>query len=68
MSLFSSIRNHVEMSDVEKPKEPWSDPDPQPGDFDVELAEGQPGCIEVHDGDPHANLLMISASNSEPAD
>jgi hypothetical protein len=68
VSRISSTRNHAEMSDAEKPREPWSDPDPQPGDYDVELNEGQPGSIEGHDGDPHANLLMISAADSEPAD
>jgi hypothetical protein len=56
------------VSDGEKPREPLRDSDPQPGDFDAELDGAQPGWIEIHDGDPHANLTMISASGAEPAD
>lgn len=28
-------------------KDPWTDPDPQPGDFDVELAATDPRDIQV---------------------
>jgi hypothetical protein len=30
--------------------EPWTDPDPQPGDFDIELDRARPDQIEIHDG------------------
>jgi hypothetical protein len=56
------------MADGAKSREPWIDPDPQPGDFDAELDSAQPGWIEIHDGDPEANLTKISASGEEPAD
>jgi hypothetical protein len=60
---ISGTRNHAEMSDAEKPKDPWSDPDPQPGDFDAELDGAKPEQIEIHDGDPAAKLTMSSMHN-----
>ena len=32
------------------PTDPWTDPDPQPGDFDSELERAQSDRIEIHDG------------------
>jgi hypothetical protein len=48
------------VSDAEKPKDPWSDPDPQPGDFDAELDGAKAELIEIQDGDPDAKLTMSS--------
>lgn len=38
---------------------PWTDPDPQPGDFDTELAKLDPRYVEHHDGDPDAKLVVL---------
>lgn len=46
---------HVRLS-VVIGKDPWTDPDPQPGDFDAELDRAGPGQIEVHEGNPDAQL------------
>ena len=40
-------------------KDPWKDPDPQPGDFDAELDQAQ---VEIHEGDPHAKLSITRAT------
>jgi hypothetical protein len=37
-------------------KDPWTDPDPQPGDFDAELERLRPDQIERHEGNPDAKL------------
>jgi hypothetical protein len=44
---------------VDKPRDPWTDPDPEPGDFDAELDSGQ--LIEIRSGNPHARLVALSA-------
>lgn len=41
------------------PKDPWTDPDPQPGDFDRDLDGIDPSCIEEHDGAP-VELTVVS--------
>lgn len=38
------------------PKDPWRDPDPQPGDFDAELDRAQ---VEMHVGNPNAKLSIL---------
>lgn len=38
---------------------PWTDPDPQPGDFDAELAKLDPRYVEHHEGDPDAKLIVL---------
>lgn len=40
-------------------KDPWKDPDPQPGDFDTELDHTQ---IEVHEGNPDAKRQASRAT------
>jgi hypothetical protein len=40
-------------------KDPWTDPDPQPGDFDAEIGRALPDQIEVHDGNPDARLTIL---------
>ncbi len=50
---------------TELPKEPWTDPDPQPGDFDSELDSAHPGQVQVHEGDPEAKLSIIASEGEE---
>jgi hypothetical protein len=47
--------------------DPWTDPDPQPGDFDAELAELDPGAVEHHEGDPSASLRIVVSVEGEDA-
>lgn len=46
---------------------PWTDPDPQPGDFDADLAKLDPRYIEHRDGDPDAKLLVLVGVEGEDA-
>ena len=46
-------------------KDPWTDPDPQPGDFDAELADIDPRFVEVHAGNPDAKLRMLISVEGE---
>ena len=49
-------------------KDPWTDPDPQPGDFDADLADIDPRFVEVHAGNPDAKLsLLISVEGEDVA-
>ena len=48
-------------------KDPWTDPDPQPGDFDAELALLEESAIEFHDGDPSASLRVVVSIEGEDA-
>lgn len=47
--------------------DPWTDPDPQPGDFDAELATLDPRHVERHDGDPDARLRILVSVEGEDA-
>jgi hypothetical protein len=38
-------------------KDPWKDPDPQPGDFDAELDLAQ---VEIYESNPDAELSILS--------
>ena len=38
---------------------PWTDEDPQPGDFDADLASLDPRYAEQNEGDPDAKLLLL---------
>ena len=40
-------------------KDPWTDPDPQPGDLDAELALLDETAFEYHEGDPTATLRIV---------
>jgi hypothetical protein len=40
-------------------KNPWTDPDPQPGDLDAELALLDESAFESHEGDPSATLRIL---------
>jgi len=40
-------------------KKPWTDPDPQPGDLDAELALLDESAFEYREGDPSATLPIV---------
>jgi len=45
---------------------PWTDPDPQPGDFDAELDRASSSQIEVHEGNPDAKVsILVSLTRQE---
>lgn len=46
-------------------KDPWTDPDPQPGDFDAELEAMDPRDIEFHEGNPDAKVIVLPGMNEE---
>lgn len=48
-------------------KTPWTDLEPQPGDFDVDLATIDPRFVEVHHGDPHARVRIVVSIEGEDA-
>ena len=48
-------------------KDPWTDPDPQPGDFDADLAAIDPRYVEVHEGNPNAKLTIVVGVEDEDA-
>jgi hypothetical protein len=51
-------------------KDPWTDPDPQPGDFDDFLASVDPGdtrFVEVHEGNPNAKLTLVVRVSGDDA-
>jgi hypothetical protein len=48
-------------------KDPWTDPDPQPGDFDAELDQARPDQIKIHEGDPDAKLSILVSVEGDDA-
>jgi hypothetical protein len=46
-------------------KNPWTDPDPQPGDFDEYLAEVDPKNVQYLDGTPGGELIVIDEAEAE---
>ena len=46
-------------------KDPWTDPDPQPGDFDAALAQSDPRVVEVRAGNPDAKLRLLISVEGE---
>ena len=48
-------------------KDPWTDPDPQPGDFDAELDRVRPNQIEIHEGNPDAKLSILVSVEGDDA-
>ena len=48
-------------------KDPWTDPVPQPGDFDADLATTDPSRVEAHEGDPDAKLRVLVSVEGEDA-
>lgn len=47
--------------------DPWTDPDPEPGDFDADLATLAPELVTVNDGDPAATLKILVSVEGEDA-
>jgi hypothetical protein len=47
--------------------DPWTDPDPQPGEFDADLAKLDPRYVEQHEGDPGARLVVLVGVEGEDA-
>ncbi len=48
-------------------KDPWTDPDPQAGDFDDDLAAIDPLYVEVHEANPTAKLTIVVGVEDEDA-
>jgi hypothetical protein len=49
-------------------KDPWTDPDPQPGDFDADLAMLAPDDVEVHGGESDARLTVLVGVKGKDAE
>jgi hypothetical protein len=47
--------------------DPWTNPDPQPGDFDADLAKLDPRYIDCNEGDPDAKLIVLVGVEGEDA-
>lgn len=48
-------------------KDPWTHPDPQPGDFDADLEAIDARYVEVHEGNPNAKLTIVLGIEDEDA-
>lgn len=48
-------------------KDPWTDNDPQPGDFDAELAGIDPRYVDAHEGNPDAKLTIVVGVEGDDA-
>lgn len=49
-------------------RDPWTNPDPQPGDFDSDLANIDPRLVETHPGNPDAKVTLIADADTSAAD
>jgi hypothetical protein len=47
---------------------PWTDLEPQPGDFDAELATIDPRFVRMHQGSPDAKVRMVLSIEGEDAE
>jgi hypothetical protein len=47
--------------------DPWTDPDPQPGDFDADLAKLDPRYIDEHEGGTDVKLIVLVGVEGEDA-
>jgi hypothetical protein len=47
--------------------DPWTDPQPKPGDFDADLAQLEPRYVEQRDGDPDVRLVVLVGVQGEDA-
>lgn len=47
--------------------DPWTDPDPKPGDFDAVLTELDSRYVEHHAGDGDARLIVLVGVEGEDA-
>lgn len=48
--------------------DPWTDPDPQPGDFDADLTEIDARYVDAHVGNPDARLTIVVGVEDEDAE
>jgi hypothetical protein len=48
-------------------RDPWTDPDPQAGDFDADLAAVDSRHVEARPGDPDARLTIVVTVEDEDA-
>jgi hypothetical protein len=48
-------------------KSPWTDLEPQTGDFDAELATIDPRFVEAHRGNPSAKVRIVVSIEGEDA-
>jgi hypothetical protein len=46
-------------------KDPWTDREPQPGDFDADLVRLDSRYVEAHPGDPDAKLRSLISVEGE---
>lgn len=47
-------------------RDPWTDPDPQPGDFDAELLALDPRYVELHRGNPSVKVTIVREEDVDP--
>ncbi len=47
--------------------DPWTTPDPQPGDFDGDLAKLDPRYVEHHEGEADVKLIVLVGVAGEDA-
>jgi hypothetical protein len=47
--------------------DPWTDPDPQPGDFDADLATLDPRYVEPQEGSRQAKVTVLVGLAGEDA-
>jgi hypothetical protein len=50
------------------PGDPWTDRNPEPGDFDSELDGIDPRHVEVREGNPGARLRILLSMEGEDAE
>jgi len=48
-------------------RDPWTDPDPQPGDLDAELELLDESAFAYHEGDPSASFGLMLVVEGEDA-
>ena len=48
-------------------KNPWTEPDPQPGDFDAELEALGPDAVDYHEGGAPATARIVVSLRGEDA-
>jgi hypothetical protein len=49
-------------------KDPWTDSDPKPGDFDADLERIDPRYVEVHEGHHDARMTVLFSMEGEDAE
>jgi hypothetical protein len=47
--------------------DPWTDPDPAPGDFDADLVSLAPELVTIHEGDPAVTVRILVSVEGEDA-